>query len=411
MAGQTGYSPCGLGAVPWAATGSPQASPAPMNEPGDSALLPAGLEDILPPHAAHEAGVIERLIAAFAGRGYERVKPPLMEFEETLLAGAGAAVAQQTFRLMDPVGQRMMALRADMTPQVARIAATRLKNTPRPLRLCYGGQVLRVRGGQMRSERQFGQAGVELIGAPQEDADAEIVLLAAETLGEVGVTQLSVDLSLPPLVGLLVAELGFGDGPGQALRQALDRKDAAAVDKLAGDEAPLFQALLRAAGPAAGALEALAALALPAPAADEVARLGRVVDLVRAAAPELTLTIDPVEHRGFEYQTGISFTVFAQGVRGELGRGGRYSAELADGGRESSTGFTLYMDTVLRALPEAEPPRRLYLPHGTAPARGRELRAAGWATLAGLAAASDPKAEARRLACSHLLTPKGIEEI
>ncbi len=382
-----------------------------MNEPGDSALLPAGLEDILPPQAAHEADVVERLIASFAGRGYERVKPPLMEFEETLLAGAGAAVAQQTFRLMDPVGQRMMALRADMTPQVARIAATRLKNAPRPLRLCYGGQVLRVRGGQLRSERQFGQAGVELIGAPQEDADAEIVLLAAETLSEVGVTGLSVDLSLPPLVGLLVGELGFGDGPGRALRQALDRKDAAAVDKLAGVEAPLFQALLRAAGPDAEALKALAGLTLPAAATDEVARLDRVVALIRAAAPELTLTIDPAEHRGFEYQTGVSFTVFAEGVRGELGRGGRYAAELPHGTRESSTGFTLYMDTVLRALPEAEPPRRVYLPHGTAAARSRELRAAGWATLAGLEAVTDPSVEARRLACSHLLTAKGIEEV
>ncbi len=382
-----------------------------MNEPGDSALLPAGLEDILPPQAAHEADVVERLIASFAGRGYERVKPPLMEFEETLLAGAGAAVAQQTFRLMDPVGQRMMALRADMTPQVARIAATRLKNAPRPLRLCYGGQVLRVRGGQLRSERQFGQAGVELIGAPQEDADAEIVLLAAETLSEVGVTGLSVDLSLPPLVGLLVGELGFGDGPGRALRQALDRKDAAAVDKLAGVEAPLFQALLRAAGPAAEALKTLAGLTLPAAATDEVARLDRVVALIRAAAPELTLTIDPAEHRGFEYQTGVSFTVFAEGVRGELGRGGRYAAELPHGTRESSTGFTLYMDTVLRALPEAEPPRRVYLPHGTAAARSRELRAAGWATLAGLEAVTDPSVEARRLACSHLLTAKGIEEV
>jgi ATP phosphoribosyltransferase regulatory subunit len=382
-----------------------------MNEPGDTALLPAGLEDILPPHAAHEAGVAERLIAAFAGCGYERVKPPLMEFEETLLAGAGAAVAQQTFRLMDPVSQRMMALRADMTPQVARIAAIRLKNAPRPLRLCYSGQVLRVRGGQLRSERQFGQVGVELIGAPQDSADAEVVLLATEALGAVGVSRLSIDLSLPPLVGILAADLGFDDGAGRALRRALDRKDVAAVDKLAGDRAPAFQALLRTAGPAEGALEALAALALPASAAGEVARLGRVVNLIRAAALELTLTIDPVEHRGFEYQTGVSFTLFAEGVRGELGRGGRYSAELADGKRESSTGFTLYMDTVLRALPQAEVPRRLYLPHGTDSARGRELRTAGWATLAGLEPADDTKAEARRLACSHLLNPKGIEEL
>ncbi len=96
-----------------------------MTELGNQALLPAGFQDVLPPQAAQEAAVVERLIACFMGRGYERVKPPLLEFEETILAGAGAAVAQQTFRLMDPVSQRMMGLRADMTPQVARIAATR----------------------------------------------------------------------------------------------------------------------------------------------------------------------------------------------------------------------------------------------------------------------------------------------
>jgi ATP phosphoribosyltransferase regulatory subunit len=386
-----------------------------MNDPGDTALLPAGLEDILAPHAAHEAGVVARLIAAFGAQGYERVKPPLLEFEETLLAGAGAAVAQQTFRLMDPISQRMMGLRADMTPQVARIAATRLQRAPRPLRLCYGGQVLRVKGNQLRSERQFGQAGVELIGAPQEGADAEVVLLAAEALGAVGVTRLSIDLSLPPLVGALVGELGLDDEASRTLLQALDRKDAAAVEALAGERAPLFQALLRAAGPVETALEALAALALPEPASAEVARLERIVGLIRRAVPGLTLTVDPVEHRGFEYQTGVSFTFFAQGVRGELGRGGRYTAELPDGGRESSTGFTLYMDTVLRALPEAQAPRRLYLSAGTDPAQARELRAAGWITVAGLEAVADPRAdsraEARRLVCTHLLTAEGVEEL
>jgi ATP phosphoribosyltransferase regulatory subunit len=382
-----------------------------MNEPGDTALLPAGLEDILPPQAAHEAAVVERLIAAFAALGYERVKPPLLEFEETLLAGAGAAVAQQTFRLMDPVSQRMMGLRADMTPQVARIAATRLRRAPRPLRLCYGGQVLRVSGGQLRSERQFGQTGVELIGAPQEGADAEVVLLAAEALGAVGVEGLSIDLCLPPVVGMLAGELGLGDGPEKALLRALDRKDAAAVETLAGARAPLFQALLSAAGPAESALRALDALALSGPAAGEIARLGRVVALIRAAAPDVTLTVDPVEHRGFEYQTGVSFTVFARGVRGELGRGGRYLAELPGVGPESSTGFTLYMDTVLRALPEAGTPRRLYLPAGAGPAQARALRAAGWVTLAGLETAADPRAEARRLNCTHLLIGADIEEL
>src|SRR5690606_35936945 len=106
----------------------------------------------------------------------ERVKPPLIEFEDGLLSGPGAAVAADTFRLMDPVSQRMMAIRADMTLQVARIAATRLRNQPRPLRLSYAGQVLRVAGTQLRPERQFGQAGVELIGAACPAADAEVAL-------------------------------------------------------------------------------------------------------------------------------------------------------------------------------------------------------------------------------------------
>ncbi len=382
-----------------------------MSEPGDKALLPAGLQDILPPHAAHEAGVVARLLASFAGHGYARVKPPLMEFEETLMAGAGAAVAQQTFRLMDPVSQRMMGLRADITPQVARIAATRLGRAARPLRLCYGGQVLRVKGGQLRGERQFGQAGVELIGASQATADAEVVSMAAEALTGLGVSGLSVDLNLPPLVAVTAAALGFDDAVDGALRQALDRKDAAAVEDLAGDRAPLFQALLRAAGPAKAALQALAALELPAPAAEQVARLDQVAGLIRAAHPDLTLTIDPVEHRGFEYQTGISFTFFARGVRGELGRGGRYLAERAGGDGESSTGFTLYMDTVLRALPEAKVPPHLFLLAGTPPAKARALREAGWATLSGLETVADPRAEAKRLACSHILAGEQIEEL
>ena len=382
-----------------------------MTDPGELALLPAGLQDILPPEAAHEAAVVERLVASFAGQGYERVKPPLMEFEETLLAGAGQAVAHDSFRLMDPVGQRMMALRADMTPQVARIAATRLAQAPRPLRLCYGGQVLRIRGSQLRSERQFGQVGVELIGAPQEHGDAEVVLLAADALQAVGVRELSVDLNLPTLVAAVARGLAMPEAAVGPLRQALDRKDAARLTTYAGAHAQVFQDLLRAAGPARRALAALAALDLPDGAAGELDGLDRVVALVLRAAPGLTLTIDPVEHRGFEYHTGVSFTLFATGVRGELGRGGRYRNAFPDDRSDSSTGFTLYMDTVLRALPPARRPARLFLPAGTETERGRALRAAGWVTVAGLDVAVEPETEARRLACSHLLLDGQVAEL
>src|SRR5947199_285769 len=130
-----------------------------MNDVPHPALLPAGLYDLLPPEAQVEAEVTARLTGVLASHGYERVKPPLVEFEETLLLGAGSAMASDTFRIMDPISHRMIGVRADMTPQVARIAATRLAHRPRPLRLSYAGQVLRLKGSEMRPERQIGQAG------------------------------------------------------------------------------------------------------------------------------------------------------------------------------------------------------------------------------------------------------------
>ncbi|MFN0041858.1 MAG: ATP phosphoribosyltransferase regulatory subunit [Alphaproteobacteria bacterium] len=362
----------------------------------ESALLPAGLRDVLPPEAAHEAAAVEAMIARFAAHGYERVRPPLVEFEESLLGGAGAATAGQTFRLMDPVSQRMMGVRADITVQIARIAASRLLKAARPLRLSYAGAVLRVRGTPVMPERELRQVGVELIGSAAPGADAEVVALAADSLGAVGVTKLSIDLNLPRLVPVLVEQLGIRDAA--TLRDALDHKDAARVAEAAGVHRTLFGALLAAAGPAPEAMRALSSLALGGRAAQEISRLEAVVGLIAEAAPGLSLTIDPVEHRGFEYHTGVGFSIFVAGVRGELGRGGRYIA----GAGEPATGFTFAMETVLRALPPPLAARQVYLPMGVPAAEARRMRAEGWATLAAIEPASDIAAEARRLGCSHV---------
>ena len=179
-----------------------------MTEYERNALLPAGLRDVLPHDAAFEAAIVEILVAVFAARGYDRVKPPLIEFEDSLLAGAGIAVASQTFRLMDPVSQRMMGVRADITPQIARIAKSRLAGTPRPLRLSYAGDVLRVRGSQLRPERQIVQVGAELIGAAAPAADAEIITMAMEAIAATGVDGLTVDLTVPRLVPSLLERHG-----------------------------------------------------------------------------------------------------------------------------------------------------------------------------------------------------------
>jgi ATP phosphoribosyltransferase regulatory subunit len=376
-----------------------------MTDNTHKALLPAGLHDVLPLDAAHEAAMVERLMAEFARHGYDRVKPPMIEFEASLLSGPGAAMATQTFRLMDPISQQMLAIRPDITLQVARIATSRLVNEPRPLRLSYAGQVLRVKGSQLRPERQFGQVGVELIGAFQPTADAEAVLLAVRALQSLGVPNISVDLNVPTLVPTVCRALGLPDEETFHLRQALDRRDAAGVAAVGGTAAGLLAQLMAASGPAPRALAALAGLDLPDAATADRNRLTEVVRLIDAAAPDLMVTVDLVEFRGFEYQTGLSFTLFSRGVRGELGRGGRYRAGGNGGGiteGEPSTGFTLYLDTVLRAVPGPDPVPRLFVPVEVAASEGDRLRAEGWVTVGGLEPADDPMAEARRLRCTHL---------
>lgn len=371
------------------------------------ALLPSGLHDLLPPRAAQEADTVRAFTDTFAAFGYEQVKPPLVEFESTLTGAAengGGTLGGQMFRLMDPASQRMMAVRADITLQVARIAETRLRDSARPLRLSYAGEVLRVRGSQLRPERLFTQAGVELIGAGDVSADVEVVVLAAEALAAAGITAPTIDLNSPALVAHLLEDIGVDDAVVAQLRAALDHKDAAAVRDLTrahgvafGTGARVLNDLVNASGAAADVLPRLRALELPAAAAAEVDRLEAVVTGVGAARSGLSLTLDPVEYRGFEYHTGVSFTVLAAGVRGELGRGGRYITTAG----EAATGFSLYLDSIMRALPEPPAPRKLYLPFDMPAAEAFQLRADGWITVAGLAPQTDARAEARRLDCSH----------
>lgn len=373
------------------------------------ALLPAGLHDLLPPRAQQEDEAVRLLLGAFARHGYEQVKPPLVEFEETLLGGNGGgagSLAGQMFRLMDPVSQQMMAVRADMTLQVARIAETRLRDLARPLRLSYAGTVLRVRGSQLRPERQFAQAGVELIGSDAAAADVEVIVLAAEALMAAGIATPTIDLNSPALVANVLSDLEMEASVVADLRAALDHKDIAGVREILRTGGVAFTgaarqlaAMVEAVGPAEEVARELAAMTLPAAAAGEVERLGAVIAGVRRALPDLPLTLDPVEYRGFEYQTGISFTFFAEGVRGELGRGGRYIT----GKGEAATGFSLFLDSIMRALPEPARVPRIYLPWDTSEGEGARLRGEGWIVVAALAREDDVRATAQGLGCTHVL--------
>ncbi len=363
------------------------------------ALLPAGLRDLLPPDAETEAAAVEGVMAVFAAHGYERIKPPLIEFEDGLLAGSGAATGDQIFRLMDPDSHRMLGVRADMTPQVARIATTRLSGAPRPLRLSYSGQCLRARGSQIAPDRQVAQAGIELIGCDSLAADAEMVLVGAEALAALGLTRVSFDLTLPRLAPTLLDEAGIAGPARQALLRALDRKDVASVRQHGGRMADTLSALLLTAGLAGPALERLEALALPPGSHGLCRRLADTVRAIEARSPGIRLTIDPLEFRDLPYHTGVCTGVYAPGRHEALGRGGRYLC----GEDEPATGLTLYPDAILRACALPAPRPRLFVPVGHDHAAAARLRAEGYATVAALDPADHPAAEAARLRCTHIL--------
>jgi ATP phosphoribosyltransferase regulatory subunit len=316
----------------------------------------------------------------------------------------------ETFRWMDPVSQRMLALRPDITMQAARIAASRLADAPRPLRLSYAGQVMRVRGSHLRPERQLGQVGGEIFGLDATEADAEVIVMATTALAEAGVARLSVDLGLPTLVPAVLAGCTLDEPAAARLRTALDRKDITAVRDLApliGEAAArLLSRLVACCGPADVALPQLRRLDLTAAAAAELASLEAVHAGLAAAASDLAITVDPVENRGFEYHQGVTFALFSTGVSGELGRGGRYRTESG----EAATGVTLFMDAVMAALDPPPPMPRLFLPWRVDCDIARRLRQEGWIVVAGLTEVADPAAEARRLGCTHVYLA-GIEAV
>ena len=372
-----------------------------MSETVSPTLLPEGLRDILPPDAAVEAALVERLSASFEANGYDRVAPPLIEFESTLLAGMGAATADRIFRMVDPVSQRTLGLRADVTAQIARLASTRLKDTPRPLRLMYAGQVLRVKGRQLRPERQFTQVGFELVGPDTVAADAEAIIVATEGVAKLDINDITVDLALPPLVPAILAQDSLEDARLEALLAALDHKDVTEIRALSGSLAGTLIALVEATGPLSSAKDRLGRERLPADASAHLETLFAVADQVKVEAPDLSLTVDLVENRGLQYHTGVTFFLFAKDSVREIGRGGRYRVDHGEGVTEAATGATLFMDGLLSVAPGLDDVPIIFVPIGTGRETVAKLQSQGYRVKAALEQSKDDVAEAKRLGCTH----------
>jgi ATP phosphoribosyltransferase regulatory subunit len=367
----------------------------------DRDLLPEGLEDRLLRDAAAAARVTRAVLDVLDGHGYDRVQPPTIEFEKSMASRMAGVQPRRMFRFVDPASLRTLALRSDITVQVGRIAATALAEAARPLRLCYAGQVVTIKGDGLDPTRERLQLGAELIGSDSVAAAGEVLAVALEALTAAGATGLSVDLTLPDLVDTLAAKaLPLDPAAVEAVRRELDAKDAGAL-VAAGGEA--YLPLLSAIGPFEAAIEKLAAIDAGGALASRIAALrqiaARVGDLAR-------VTLDPSERHGFEYQSWFGFTLYAEGVSGAVGRGGSYAILGHGTETEPATGFSLYPDALIDALAAGEEPREtLFLPLDHDPETAARLRAIGWRTVAALSESDD----AAKLGCTHRLD--GIDAI
>lgn len=321
--------------------------------------LPRGVADYLPVRAATIAAIEAQLLQVASLWGFQRIIPPALEFEEVLAGGMGEGLRSRTFRFDDWQSGRMLAIPPDITPQIARIVATRLRGLPLPHRICYSGRVLRHAELQSGRSREIFQAGVELIGLDSPEADAEMVAMAVEVMQGLGIADFTVDLGQVAFCRGVFESCGLNGEPLQQLKEAVARKDASAVSKLVETHPILKEnqreilALPRLFG-GCEVLEEAARVVSNDCSRKALENLREVVAILALHGVRDQLTIDLGETRGLDYHTGLTFEGFAPGVGEALFSGGRYDDLTARYGLPApATGFTCNVLPLLQALEDS----------------------------------------------------------
>ena len=317
--------------------------------------LPTGLRDLLPDHSAHLAELSGKLQETFAGFGYRRLFLPTLERLEVVERGLSAAALADVMKFVEPGSGEVVAIRPDITPQIARLYAARADALPAPARLCYDGPVLRAREARAGRPREVYQAGVELLGAGGAKADAEALLLLARALATVGLAGAIIEIGHARFAAAALDAAGLARRARADAWEALARKDAGTLAALArrarGDQRAREALPGLASLYGDGALERARAFAkvVPAcaPALDEVEAALKLAR--RRGLGEVV--VDLGEARGLGYYTGITFAGYAPGAGAAVAAGGRYDELLARFGRpDPAIGFAVDLEFATQAL-------------------------------------------------------------
>jgi ATP phosphoribosyltransferase regulatory subunit len=341
----------------------------------------------------------------FSNYGYLRVKPPLVEYEETLLSdGPGTVLRDSTFRIMDPLSQKMMALRSDVTAQISRIASTRLSHLARPLRLSYSGDVLRVKGDSFNTERQKTQVGAELIGLENEFCDAEIILICLKALKSINIENITIDINLPFLREFFLKDLS--SSLKEEINKAIDLRDKKSLKKFNFKHSKTVLDLVESSGDYLFATNFLSKLKLKGFINDIRDYYLRVINIVDKNDSSIKISIDPLENRGFNYHTGLSFTIFSENLKGEIAKGGRY--KTLNG--ETAIGCTIYTEKIYSNSKSSIDRSLVYVPYLNIN-DADHIISKGYRVVFGNNLTSDLKKDAFNLKCQFIWENKKIVKL
>ena len=320
-------------------------------------LLPEGIEDLLPDEAGAVEALRRRLLDEFSRHGYQLVAPPLLEYLESLLTGSGRDLDPRTFKLVDQLSGRTMGVRADITPQVARIDA-HLLNRKGVARLCYCGGVLHTLPAGLLASREPLQIGAELYGHDGPEADSEIIRLLARALDLAAIAPTRIDLGHVGIFRALMAEAGLAGDVEQELFAALQAKDAPTLAALVATVPEPVRSALLALPACYGGIEALDEATRCLPATPEISA---ALDTLRRLAldlddlPNMSVGFDLADLRGYHYHSGVVFAAYCQGSPGAVALGGRYDKVGASFGRgRPATGFSMDLRDLARLGPRQE---------------------------------------------------------
>ncbi|MDD2898282.1 MAG: ATP phosphoribosyltransferase regulatory subunit [Desulfuromonadaceae bacterium] len=327
-----------------------------MNLSPHDIALPRGVSDLLPEAAAKLVLIEDRLLRVFELWGFRRIITPRLEYEDVLATGMGEGLKGKTYRFDDRQSGRLLALSPDITPQIARIAATRMTSQPLPHRISYSERVLRQTEIQAGRSREIFQTGVELIGLNSPEADAEMIVMTIEVMKVLGVDNFTIDLGQVEFCQGVFQASGLNGKPLQKLREAVSRKDSSAVADLLGEypvsaeSAREISALPRLFG-GRDVLTTARSIATNARSLSALENLQHVLEILDIHGVTDCLSIDLGETRGLDYHSGITFEGFVTGFGEPVCNGGRYDTLISRYGFDTpATGFTFNLLNLLQTV-------------------------------------------------------------